>query len=435
MKRLNSLRQRKGFTLVECVIAIAVFAVLTSMVVMIVGNAVELSKTSEDSEADLSGLVNNVVQDNSKAVYGGNSETLEMHFGTSSDVNFRMTYSTVDGYKNSIRCKNCKKVFNNLEYMSYLYSTTQYQSASDAEKKYKISYWFSKDLTDSTRNYFQCPDCEAKMYMSDITMRCLDCNSEHALNQYNGGTLFFELNSYTGNYRCNLCGSENVGQIETKADGTTDYVANQLTSETAFMLSSMKANALRYGYVEQLEEKADVKKLLVMEDKTGTENTALKCSVDFSYAPNASLSKPGIYTMSISGVSGITGSNQPATIKVTLPGSYVASLVSDPSHPNDGTGNNVNVIVTPSSNYAKSDKTSLITISNVTTTNCNSIVVKFTLENYANKNNFEDDYTQECKEADGAEPSVALARYWYEVTKGGTGFNYPREDASIVKLS
>ena len=56
-KMMKVLSGKKGFTLIECVIAIAVFAALTGMVLMIMSQTIQLSKKASDAETDLNNLV------------------------------------------------------------------------------------------------------------------------------------------------------------------------------------------------------------------------------------------------------------------------------------------------------------------------------------------------------------------------------------------
>ena len=75
-KMMKALHGKKGFTLIECVIAIAVFAALTGMVLMIMSQTIQLSKKATDAETDLNKLVENVVQDSTNNTFGADSNGL-----------------------------------------------------------------------------------------------------------------------------------------------------------------------------------------------------------------------------------------------------------------------------------------------------------------------------------------------------------------------
>ena len=168
---------KKGFTLVECVIAIAVFAIMTGMILFIVGNAVTTSKTAREEEKNLNGLVQNIVRDESPKSYGAyDSSELSMKFkSSSSNADFNMTYSTVDGYKNYVQCPIC--AYNGsggLHTMQDFYAepahtSSAYLNALDAYVKahkddnppapdfdtlYKVSHWY-----DPSTMPLKCPDC------------------------------------------------------------------------------------------------------------------------------------------------------------------------------------------------------------------------------------------------------------------------------------
>ena len=164
---MKKLIAKKGFTLVECVIAIAVFAVMAGMILFIVGNAVTTSKKAREQEKNMNGLVDNIVQDQSPKRYGEyDSDVLNMKFsynGTNGK-DFSMTYSTIDGYKNYVQCPICAYhgkggLFTIQDFMTVAaHASTQYQDEfsanSSVDTLYKPSHWF-----DPTTMYMQCPDC------------------------------------------------------------------------------------------------------------------------------------------------------------------------------------------------------------------------------------------------------------------------------------
>ena len=175
-KMMKALHGKKGFTLIECVIAIAVFAALTGMVLMIMSQTIQLSKKATDAETDLNNIVQNVVQDSTNKTYGDDTKHLMMSFGAFDD--FQMTYSVVDGYKNFIKCPSCGKEANNLDYLSYIYDKDEYINATTeddkkAKENFKISYWFGK--FPGKTDFYQCPSCGQTISPSSLTLSCLSC--------------------------------------------------------------------------------------------------------------------------------------------------------------------------------------------------------------------------------------------------------------------
>ena len=424
MKKIAKLLHNKGFTLVECIIAIAVFAVLTSMVIMIIGNSVKLQKEASDAERDLNNVVQNVVEDNTNRVYGDNSHTLEMMFDSTS-VNFRMTYSTVDGYKSFIECPVCENKADDIEYMSYIYTTSRYENwptaadkangATDEDKQnYKISYWFGLD---STTDYFECPACGHKFNLGSVRAKCNSCLKE--------GTLAdFDFNKGKGNFVCKDCKGEEVVQLvevvtETNPDGTPKTkewkpISESITSDANFVVSGISANAVRYGKVESLD-KADVKNLTTLDGITGGSYT-----MKLEYFPSTSAIVPGKYRITIPSVSGI-GSDT-GTIRLFLPGCYVPTITGGNA---DGSSGHPKAVITPSSDYTKVDNQSCIVINDITSTTSSNIIVEFTFTNYKNKHSFEDDYKYEVKPATG---ETALGRLWF---LAGSTMSVPRIDLGV----
>lgn len=423
MKKIAKLLHNKGFTLVECIIAIAVFAVLTSMVIMIVGNSVKLQKEASDAERDLNNVVQNVVQDDTNRVYGDNSRTLEMMFDSSS-VNFRMTYSTVDGYKSFIECPACGNKADDIEYMSYIYETARYKNwptvadkaagaSEDDKQNYKISYWFGLD---STTDHFECPACGHTFTLSALKAKCNSCLKEDTLNN-------FDFNKGKGNFVCKDCKGEDVVQIVEKI--TYDLggnpissewvpISDSITSDANFVVSGIAANAVRYGKVESLE-KEKVKDLTTLDGITGGSYT-----MKLEYIPNTSAVKPGKYRVTIPSVMGL-GSDT-GTIRIYLPGCYIPKITGGNA---DGSSGHPTASITPSTDYSKVDMQSCLVISDITSTSSSNIIVEFTLTNYKNSHSFEEDYKYEVKPSSG---ETALGKLWF---LSGATTNVPRIDLGV----
>ncbi len=108
---MKKLLRKKGFTLVECVVAIAVFAIMSSMVMVIMSSAVMTAKKSAEGERDLNNLVEAVEDSETVYRYSSGSDELKMKFAGSGDAdpgtNYSITYSKTPGYKDYITCPYC----------------------------------------------------------------------------------------------------------------------------------------------------------------------------------------------------------------------------------------------------------------------------------------------------------------------------------------
>ena len=433
--RLIRLRHHKGFTLVECIIAIAVFAVMTSMVLLIMSGTIKLSKKATDSEAGLNELVQNVVQDNSNKTYGDDSKILEMDFGGAASPNFRITYSTTDGARTMLRCpinegapdgdanKGCGEIANVLEYMEYIYSSANYLTSSDSEKNNcRISYWF--DPSDAAVNKYICPNCGKNFGQDDVYLECLGCLfGAPEGTGYPAKASDFIYDRSSGGYVCPKCQSGHVTQIiysEPSNSGNTMPITEvNEHSNYDFKINGIQSNAIRYGKIDA----PDNDTIKSFSNINAPASTDVKCSTTISYQKNSN-GAAGIYTLTISSVTNLNDGDA-ATYSIDLPGAYVVRLlgssninVGDPSKPYDADKPSATVI--ESKEYDDPSETSAISVTNITTTNSNNIVIKFTLCNYANNNSFDDDYS-----ADGG-----LTKFWYGSTATSATFNVPREDLS-----
>lgn len=423
---MKALHGKKGFTLIECVIAIAVFAALTGMVLMIMSQTIKLSKKATDAETDLNNVVQNVVQDSTNKTYGADSKHLTMTFKSTDD--FKMTYSTVDGYKNFIECTNaaCKNHANNLDYMSYIYDTTVYQNASDVEKEsYKISYWFG---TDSTTNFLKCPICDQTIYLNNITLSCLSCGetgtADSTITVSGATTNRFAFNKFSGSYTCANCGGGNVVQMVQDNAGNTVPITDSPTADADFMVSGIVSNAIRYGAVP-LNDKDGIKNLVSSYCSNGT--TDIKGTTSWTYTPNKNASIPGYYTLTLS-ITDTIPAGETVTVSLKLPGGYLAGIDKNGTTA-DGQGDHPYAAFIRTENISETDKASNLIISGITDLKKNNIKVKFSLTNYANNNSFDSDYANE----DTAK-GVGLGGYWFAAPGSDPksfSFSFPREDSSI----
>ncbi len=400
-KLMKALHTKKGFTLVECVIAIAVFAALTGMVLMIMSQTMQLSKKSSDAETDLNNLVENVVQDNSKKTYGADSKILDMTFDGQSD-HFKMTYTTVDGYKNFIKCPDCGELANNTDYMGYIYDTTTYTSATD--KSFKVCYWY--DITNTETNELRCPHCynasagTGIITPSELRLYCLSCSEcDTSDSKTSAGVYKFVYNKFTGGYTCSACGNGNVVQAVETTPGVYGPLTKVYASDTGLMISGMASNAIRYGDVGQFIDENDVKNLMTISTTSGnTPNFTTK----WKYTPNKNVSVPGIYTLTLD-VNGTIDSSETATVTIGLPTGYALTKCTGTTA--DGNGDHPLAVFRGKKDSYGND-TSILKISGIQSGHQHNIVVKFQLTNYENNNSFEEDYVN-----DGG-----LMTYWFQLS-------------------
>ncbi len=65
MKKLRFFRNKKGFTLIECVVAIAIFAIMSSMVMQMLAISIVKHKNNNHVEKDMDSQIQNIITDNS----------------------------------------------------------------------------------------------------------------------------------------------------------------------------------------------------------------------------------------------------------------------------------------------------------------------------------------------------------------------------------
>ena len=371
IKKFNQLKRRKGFTLVECIIAIAVFALLTGVILMILVNAQTQAVKSKESEEDLNNLIENVVGDDTYKKYSSDSSNkLVLNFGT--DKTFEITYDTVAGYKNYVKCNpdsgadSCGYVGNNTDFMG------------------------GKSVADflSDGDEYTCPQCGE---VAKQTLLCEGCLNEGDYND----TAKFGCSSATGSYVCLNCGG---GSVKGKD------IEEAVTADSDFQVSGLTANSIRYGKVN-FSTKPDT---LI---ETG--NVDCRIKIDYEHKFD-NLTLPGVYTMTFDSFTGTA----PASIDIYLPPWYViGSLTTPASSSFTATAYQEDL---SESNIANKDKMSHIRIDATSDSLPGIVKISFTLTNYKNGYSFDYDYRQPYDDGDSATDdsnNYGLIGYWFRIGK------------------
>lgn len=221
MKNLfTRLNRRKGFTLVECLIALTVFAALTLVVFAILANARMASTKANDAEENLTKIIDNVVGDETYVRYNSASaDSLKLNLSTGGTP-FSISYSEIDGYKNYVFCTNtaCSHFADNSEFMS------------GVEKE------------DFTQGVYVCPKCSTSITQE---LFCEDCNKT---GDHTDTTSFTYIPS-NGGYYCNDCGGTGVRGTNINDTVISNYDLN---------VKSLVPNAIVYGDVTRKTNPEDL---------------------------------------------------------------------------------------------------------------------------------------------------------------------------------
>lgn len=280
MKNLfTRLYRRKGFTLVECLIAIAVFAALTMVVFAILTNARNASVKASKTEENLTTLIENVVGDESYTRYNSvdpaknNLLTLKLSSGGS---DFRISYTEIDGYKTFVLCPDasCAHFADNSEFMT------------------------GERADFSQSSMYVCPKCGGSIVQE---LRCEDCGN---LGNHTDTSKFTYIPS-TGGYYCNSCGGTGV-----KGSNVDDTIV----SNDDLNIKTLVPNAIVYGSVTP---KTDRNEIFDLQDLAGGTISG-NISMTLSYTEGANTTIPGTYKLRLS-------SNAPSSdfkILVDLPAGY-----------------------------------------------------------------------------------------------------------------
>ncbi len=268
----NSLKKRKGFTLVECLIALTVFAALTLVVFAILANARQRSVLANTTEENLNILIDNVVSDESYVSYNDNSSkqlTLKLSNG---GADFKISYSEIDGYKNFVLCPN---------------ANCQYFAENTA--------FMTVEGEDFTQINYVCPKCDATIEQQLV---CESCN--------NTGSHLAHVNKFTYmpdtcGYYCNECGSVNVRGANIGAD---------VVSNNNLNIKGLVPNAILCGDIEPYGDPEYLFDIYSFIDGDGNPVTSpvngispAEVESDITYSlkfkEGVSNSDPGIYTLTV----------------------------------------------------------------------------------------------------------------------------------------
>lgn len=241
------LKKRKGFTLVECIVAIAVFAAFCLMVMMIVAGAQKESIAAHDTEVELNDQVDSIMGENAPRRYNGDLSSKALNLKLDGDKDLSFTYDIIEGHKNYIVCESCGHFGDNREFMDGV-STEDF-------KPWEMTY--------------KCPECGNSVAGGSDYLKCRDCSQTG--NYTNSGEKYditnykaWTYNKDNGSFICNHCGGSNVSYKDIE-----DYVFE----EANVSVSSMVANAIRYGSVKAPDEAGTV-----------TVSGAKSVNVNFSYS-------------------------------------------------------------------------------------------------------------------------------------------------------
>lgn len=361
MTYFAKLKKRRGFTLVECVVAIFIFALLVSTVLLVVANASSTTQKARSSEEELNTLVQNVVADNSYIKYNNNTSQF-MKFvvgnnGSLTDKEMVVSYNEISGYKNYIQCSN--PLCNN---------GNPYSGDSRDFMNGKTTIQF-----DPATDAYICPICGTSV--NAIQLHCDSCEAEGSYKD----TSKFTYDVSTGGYTCVACHGGyvhdvNYTNIITKAGADT------------FNISSMTPNAIRYGNVTW-PTAGHYEDVFKWDAGTGP------FSVIINYVAPATPSDKGKYVVTVSS-SDLSGN---ISGRLDLPKGYTVETLNTFSGTNANfqtTAGNFNQLTFSDNNYQAK--------------------FEFSLENDITHSGFEEDYAAEG----------GLFKMWFDSSSGTTQFNH-----------
>lgn len=397
MKSLfKRLQKRKGFTLVECIVAIAVFAAFCLMITLIVAGAQKESIIANDTETELNGLVENVMNDDINRGFNSTYSTDALNFNFSSEAGgsgtFSITYDIVDGHKNYVLCTGCGYFDNNTAFMNGV---------------------ACQNFEPWNTNYV-CPECSKVLMGSDVSLTCAECKANTNYytvcdKEYNSAKAWTYQPS-SGSFICNKCGSANV---------TAQNIEEKKLENSYVSVSGLAPNAIRYGTAIPPKKAAVVS----VTDSSGAQNAAAKAKIYVNYDGTASNpNSVGTYTINISDVNVPSGDTTKVTITIPT-GYYFENLQA--SNSTDLASKGVSYI---QSEYKDEKNSSLIWEGN----SSSGVTLTFKLRSYKTGFSFDYDYQNASytyKDDKGVEKTVTgsgLANYWFGLTGNGGAEYWPQ---------
>lgn len=328
----------KGFTLVECIIAVAVFGLLSLVVFMILTNASVRASRASESEENLAQLIENVVGDETYKKYDATSRSMTLLINNSSDT-MTISYNVISGYKNFVECPNtdpgtgvvCGHQANFVEFMSD--SATSMVAHPDPAT-FQVG-----------TNYFVCPKCEQQVVFQ---LKCDDCGTTDAYNKTSStsptGYLFTYMATGTGGFECSVCGSTAVMAV----DAAGDYISEKVSVD-GFNVSGLVANGIRYGepidwnYWDDTSTTNHRTELCKFKEASAVDptlpstphntNGGILAGLSYSGTSNSAYVGTGTYTLSLS-VSSLPAeisATSPYFIELVFPSGYMINVLD--SHP------------------------------------------------------------------------------------------------------
>lgn len=382
-KLLNRLKKREGFTLVECIVAVAVFAVMVLLVFAILTRATEEAKMANKSEEDLTHLIDNVVSDETYKKFreeydasGNLLNAMQLNIAGSSSK-FNITYNVIDGYKNFVVCPSCGHFADNSVFMG----STPKENFGNVV---------------GTAQAYLCPSCATSFSQ---TLMCDDCENTGS-STIPGNFTYIPS---TGGFSCNSCGS-------TAVKGTD--IDDKVTSDAKMAVSGIVPNAIAYGSVKRPTDLTELVTYSGINETTGTaENfTDGSVSMNLTYEASSNQSLPGTYTLTITPNKPANAASNGLNLELKLPPHYKFQNLTE-------------VTTAGTLVYTSGDSSDNAATLNYTFNATSQYKIKFQFVNYKSGFSFEYDYN------DATDAAQGLAEYWFGLNGSHAT---PRDSAGYV---
>lgn len=399
--------RNKGFTLVECIIAVAVFGLLSLVVFMILTNASVRAAKASESEGNLAQLIENVVGDETYKKYDATDPntrvmtlTIDNINGSGGAGNLTVSYNVISGYKNFIECPSCSHRANFTDFMS----STMGDPANEPHMVAEPPTTF-----DVGTNYFVCPNCYDTF---TFNVRCPDCAETNVYNQPSSssasGYLFTYLQTESGGFECSVCGGTAVMAV----DAAGNFVSEKV-SKDGLNVSGMVPNGIRYGASIDWNNRAvavadtctfwtvstaDSDNLGNLADDAGGKVFA---TLKYQGTSNSSFAGKYYLQLSVNGRPGSIGSSDLYFIRVLFPTGYTLNFKNDATNPPYDSSNVVSIKKEKTTISGKDYPTLLIKCSAGSFSNLfKNQGLEFTLTSNESGYSFEYDYNREAGHSD-----------------------------------